>query len=115
MQVNTLHILLRLELWPQYLKNAEPNPNLLRYKNIGNIKTFNVRTLNTINQIHKHTTSVVEHNIKMICMQELRYYHSKLESTYHDTSNDWIIYMEKLVNATIESIGMFLGFHTLNY
>ena len=54
-------------------------PNLLRCKNIVNIATFNVRTLNTINQLIKLSASSAKHNTDIRCMQEHRYYHSELD------------------------------------
>ena len=49
--------------------NAEPKSetkaSILRYKSIVRIVTFNVRTLNTINQL---TYSAAEHNIDFICV-----------------------------------------------
>ena len=44
---------------------TEPKPYLLRCKNIVKIVTFNVKTLNTLNQLPKLTASVVEHNINI--------------------------------------------------
>ena len=41
--------------------------------------TSHVRTLNTIIQQDKLTTSIVEHNIDIICVQEHRYYQRELE------------------------------------
>ena len=48
-------------------------PNLLRGKNTFNITTFNIRTLNTVNQLHKLSLSAVKNNINIICVEKHRY------------------------------------------
>ena len=68
---------------------TESKHNLLRCKNIVNIITFNVRTLNTINQLPELAASAVEHNIDIMYMQEHKYYHSELELKYHDIRIVW--------------------------
>ena len=77
------------EVWalnPVFEESAtEPRINLLRSKIIGNTSSLNVRTLNTINQLHKHTSSAVEHNIDIICVQDHKYCHSELDLKYHET------------------------------
>ncbi len=47
---------------------------------------FNVRTLNRIGQLPELTTSVIDHKIDLICIQEHRYTHSE-DIKYHDTGN----------------------------
>ena len=77
------------------------------------IETFNVRTLNTINQLPKLTASAAEHNIAIIYMQEHRYYHSELDLKYHYTGNGWIFVLssssKNSFNFTIGCVGMLLS------
>ena len=79
---------------------SKPKPNLVRCKNIVKIAALNVCTLKTINQQPEFTSSAVEHNIDMICVQEHRCYNGELDLKYHDTGNEWNIClgncMEKL-------------------
>ena len=58
-------------------------------KNIINIVTFNVRILNTINQLLELIVFAAEYNIDIICVQEYRYYHSEQELKYQDASYGW--------------------------
>ena len=44
--------------------------NLLRCKNNASVGTFNIRTLNIINQLPELTVSAAEQNIDIICVQE---------------------------------------------
>ena len=69
---------------PVYKKTViEPKPELklklIRCKSIVNIARFNIRTLNTVNQLPELTASTDKHHIDIICIQEYRFYHSKLE------------------------------------
>ncbi len=52
-------------------------PKLLKCKQTLQIVTFNVRTLNRIGQLPELITSVVEHKINIICIQEHRYTHEE--------------------------------------
>ena len=52
---------------------TEPKPKLFRCKNIVTIATFNVTTLNTVNQLPELTVSAAEYNIDIICIQEYRH------------------------------------------
>ena len=52
-----------------------PKPKLLRCKNIVNITIFNVRTLNTLNQLPELLTYAAEHSKDTVCTEH-RYYHS---------------------------------------
>ena len=78
-----------LELWAHRPKNQiqNPNPTNLDAKKIVNIATFNIRILNTQNQLLEITSSAVDYNIDIICVQEHEYYHSELELKYHDSNN----------------------------
>ena len=58
------------------------NPKLLGFENIFNLVTFNVRTLDTVNQLPDLTASAAEHMIDIICRQKHRYYHSELDMKY---------------------------------
>ena len=51
--------------------------------------TFNIRTLNRINQLPELTASMSEHNIDIVCVQEHRYHHNEVGIKYHDSSNGW--------------------------
>ena len=66
----------------------ELNQKLLKCKQTIQIATFNVRTLNKIEQLPELTTSAIEHNIDIICIQEHRYTHSE-DIEYHDSGNGW--------------------------
>ena len=61
----------------------KPKPKLLTCKDIANIAIFDVRTLNTINQLTELTASAAEHIIDIICIQEHRYYFSEVEIKCH--------------------------------
>ena len=60
----------------------KPKPKLLRCKNTIHIVTFNIRSLNGVNQLLELTASAAE-RINIICIQKC----SKLEIKYHDTGN----------------------------
>ena len=62
-------------------------------KNTVHIATFNIRILNTVNQLTELRVSAAEHNIDIICIQEYRFFHSKLEIKYHDTGNGWMFFL----------------------
>ena len=68
------------------------------------IATFNVRTLNTVNQLPELKASAPEHNIDIICIQEHIYYHSAQEIKYHDTGKGW-----KFVSACKDSVNAVIG------
>ena len=59
---------------------------LFECKSTIQIAIFNVRTLNRIGQQPELTTSVIDHNIDIICIQEHRYIHRE-DIKYHDTDN----------------------------
>ena len=90
------------------------NLKLLRCKNTVHIATFNIMTLNRIGQLLELTTSAAEHNIDIGCIQEHRYYPSKLKIKYHNTSNGChSIWMGNSINAIIGGIGILLSPHAL--
>ena len=60
---------------------------LLKCKRTRQIATFNVRTLNRIDQLLELTASAIDHNIDMICIQEHRYINSE-DIKYHDNGMD---------------------------
>ena len=87
---------------------------LLRYKSIVNIVTFNVRTLNTINQLPVVTALTAKYDIDItICRQEHRYYHCKLELKYHYYGYWWEFVLvsrwKNFTNATIGDVEMLLS------
>ena len=61
--------------------------------------------------------SVVDHNIDIVCIQEHRYHHSKVDIKYHDTGKGWTFVTtsawKNSVNTIIGSMGTFLGPWTL--
>ena len=82
----------------------------LEPKNIVDIVTFKIWTLNTVNQLHRH-------NIDVIYIQEHRYYLCQLEIKYHDTSTGWTFFLtsawKNSINAIIDGVGMLLSPHAL--
>ena len=85
---------------------------LRKYKSKIQIASFNVRTLNWIGQLPELTTSAIDHNIDIICIQEHRYRHSE-DIKYHDTGNGWTSVSasawKNSVNTTIGGVGMLIG------
>ena len=57
---------------------------LLKCKSTIQLSTFNVRTLKRIGQLPELTTSAIDHDIDIICIQKHRYLHSEIIK-YHDT------------------------------
>ena len=68
--------------------------------------TFNVKNLNTINQLPELTAFALQHNIDIICLQG--HHDSERELKYHDIGNGWTFVStsawENSVNATIEML-----------
>ena len=85
---------------------------LLKCKQTLQIATFNVRTLNRIDQLPELTASTIEHKIDITCIQEHRYMHNK-DIKYHDTGNGWTLATvsawKNSVNATVGGIGILIG------
>ena len=85
---------------------------LLKCKQIIQIATFNVRTLNRRGQLPELTASAVEHKVDIICTQEYRYMHTE-DIEYHDTGNGWtlaiVLAWKNSVNATVGGIVMLIG------
>ena len=85
---------------------------LLKCKQIIQIATFNVRTLNWIGQLPELTASAVEHKIDIICIQEHRYTHTE-DIKYHETGNGWMLVTvsawKNSVNASVGGVGILLG------
>ena len=73
---------------------TELKPKLLRCKNSVHTVTFNVKILNTVNQLPESTVFRAKQNRDILCIQEHRHYHSNLEITYHDTNKGWIFVSE---------------------
>ena len=78
------------------------------------IATLNVRTLNTISQLPELTTFAAEYDIDIVCIQEHKYHHSKVEIKYHNTGNRWIFIFgwKDSVNAIIGGVRMLLSLCT---
>ena len=69
----------------------------LKCKQIIQIATFNVRTLNRIGQLPELTASAVEYKIDIICIQE-HWYRCNKDIKYHDTGlakGNVVIFSEK--------------------
>ena len=84
---------------------------LLKSKSTIQIVTFNVRTFNGIGHIPELTSSAIDHNVEIICMQEHRHNHSE-DIKYLYTDNGWTFVSasawKNSVNATIGGVGMFV-------
>ena len=82
---------------------------LLKCKQTIQITTFNVRTLNRIDQLAELTASAVEYKIDIICIQEHRYTHTE-DIKYHETGNGWTLATvsawKNSINTTVGGIGM---------
>ena len=63
-------------------------PNLFRSKSTVYIATFNIRTLNTINQLPEFTVSAAKQNIDIICIQRHKYHHSII-MLHHQHEYTW--------------------------
>ena len=78
--------------------------------------TFNVRTLNRIARLPELTSSAIDHNIDIICIQEHTCIHSE-DIKYHDTGKGWTLFSESArknsFNATIGGIGKLIGLRAL--
>ena len=78
------------------------------------IATFNVRTLNRIDQLPELTASAIDHNrhnmLKRIQTQEHRYLYSE-DIKYHHTGNGRLsLHLHwKTVNGAIRGVGMLIG------
>ena len=82
---------------------------LVKCKQILQIATFNVRTLNRIGQLPELIASAVEHKIDIICIQEHRYTHTE-DIKYHETGNGWslatVSAWKNSVNAAVGGVGL---------
>ena len=85
---------------------------LLKCKQTIQIETFNVRTLNRIDQVPELTASAVEHKIDIICIQEHRYTYNE-DIKYHETGNGWTLATvsawKNSHNATEGGVGIHIG------
>ena len=91
---------------------TELKQKLLKCKQTIQIATFNVRTLNRIDQLPELTASAVEHKIDIICIQEHRYTHTE-DIKYHETGYGWTLatvsVWKNSVNTTVGGVGMLIG------
>ena len=91
---------------------TELKQKLLKCKLTIQRVTFNVTTFNKIGQLPELTTSVIDHNIDIICIQEHRYTHSK-DIKYHDSGNEWTkataTAWNHSLNVTVVGVGMLIG------
>ena len=92
---------------------TEPKTSLLKCKRIKTISTFNVRTLNTINQLPELVSSAISLNIDIICIQEHRFYHADVDLKYHDVGKGWTFVTasawKNSINSSIGGVGMLLS------
>ena len=86
---------------------------LLECKKSTLLSTFNVRTLNTINQLPELVSSAIELNINVICIQEHRYFHSDIKLKYHDVGKGWTLISasawKNSIGASIGGVGILLS------
>ena len=89
---------------------------ILKCKSTVQVATFNVRTLNRIGQQPEITTSAVEHNIDIVCVQEHRYHHSDVEIKYHYTVTGWMfVSTSAWKKSVISGVERFSVHAPLNY
>ena len=85
---------------------------LVKCKQMTQIATFNVKTLNRIGQLLELIASALEHKIDIICIPEHTYTHTE-DIKYHDTGNGWTLATvsawKKSVNATVGGVGILIG------
>ena len=77
---------------PQCLKyqlQSQTRTPLIKCKRTTTVSTFNVRTLNTINQLSELVASAIRYNIDIIFIQEHRFFHDDLTLKYHDVGKGW--------------------------
>ena len=86
---------------------------LLVCKKSSLIATFNVRTLNSANQLPELVASAMKLNINVICIQEHRFFHDDVNIKHQDVGNGWIFYSasawKTTGGATIGGVGMLLS------
>ena len=91
-------------------------PKLLKCKQTLQIATFNIRTLNRIEQLPELIVSAVEHKIDIICIQEHRCTHTE-DIKCHETGNGWSLVTvsawKNSVNAAVGGVGLLIGPRTL--
>ena len=98
-----------------YEKSATklPNKNLIKCKRNTIISTFNIRTLNKIQQIPELISSAIEHNIDVICLQEHRALHPELDIKIHSKYKGWTLATASAwtnsMNATMGGVGLLLS------
>ena len=102
-EVGTLALVFEISATELKLKHR-----LLKCKRTIQRATFNF----WIGQLLELTASVIDHNIDIKCIQELRYIHSE-DIKYHNTGNWWTFVSasarKNSVNATIGGVDMLIG------
>ena len=97
---------------PQCSKNQLQN-SLLKCKSQVIVSSFNVRTLNTLNQLPELVSSAIKFNIDVICVQEHRFFHDNLELKYHEVGKGWTFISasawKNSTNATIGGVGILIS------
>ena len=108
-----MNVIARLEYKLAYYDSAVHRFNHYTTRTPPNIVSFNFRTLSIINSLPKLTAYTVNLNTDIICIQEHRYYQSKLELKYNNTGNGWTFVSasewKTSVNVTIGGVGILLS------
>lgn len=77
------------------------------------ISTFNIHTLNTINQLPELVSSAIELNINVIFIQKHCYFHLDVKLQYYSVEKGLVLISASVwknsLGATIGSVGMFLS------
>ena len=91
----------------------QSHSKFMKCKQTTLISTFNVRTLNTINQLPELVASAIALNIHVICVQEHRFHHEDLDLKHHETGKGWTFISasawKNTNNSTIGGVGMLLS------
>ena len=86
---------------------------LLECKKSTLLSIFNVRTLNTINQLPELVSSVIELNINAIFIEEHRYFHPDVKLKHLDVGKGWTLMSasawKNSIGASIGGVGMLLS------
>ena len=72
---------------PKNQLQSQTNTSLIKCKRMTTLSTFNVRTLNTTNQLSELVA--ILYNIDIICIQEHRFFHDDLTLKNHDVGKGW--------------------------
>ena len=94
-------------------KSARGSNKLLKCKRRTLFSTFNVRTLQSINQLPELTANAEKYLIDIVCIQEHRIFHPDDNLKYHNAGKDWTLITssawKNTVNATIGGVGLLIS------